>query len=145
MGIFSGDRAQHDQPGGSTIVAADTKLDGNLTLSDNLHIDGQVVGEIESKADVALGEQGRFNGNIRARNIYVSGKLEGRVSAERLEIVAGGSVEGEIETADLVIEPGGRFNGSSTIRTESSATISNKRGDREKPAATNHPLADSGA
>ena len=120
-------------------------MDGTLTLSDNLHIDGQITGEIESKADVALGEQGRFNGNIRARNVYVSGKLEGRVIAERLEIVAGGSVEGEIETADLVIEPGGRFNGSSTLRTESSAAKTKPAEQREKPAPASETLADGSA
>ena len=142
MGIFSGDRAQHNQPGGSTIIAAGTQLDGNLTLNDNLHIDGRIVGEIESKADVALGEQGHFNGNIRARNIFVSGRLEGRVIAERLEIVAGGAVEGEIEIGDLVIEPGGRFNGSSTIRGEQPSTAASKITSPEKPPAGDKVLVD---
>lgn len=107
-----------------------------------MHIDGRVEGEIESKADVALGEQGHFKGNIRARNIFVSGRLEGRVIAERLEIVAGGAVEGEIEIGDLVIEPGGRFNGSSTIRSEQPSSATGKIKGPEKPSASDKVLAD---
>jgi len=64
---------------------------------------------------VVVGSPGRIKGRINARNVIVSGHVEGTIEAERLEIVSGGSVEGKILTVDLVIEPGGRFNGSSEL------------------------------
>lgn len=71
-----------------------------------------------------IGADGHLEGRIKARNVVVSGRVQGSVAAERLEIIAGGVVEGDVHTVDLVIEPGGRFNGSSEIleSTERSGT-----------------------
>ncbi|MEM1081406.1 MAG: polymer-forming cytoskeletal protein [Pseudomonadota bacterium] len=115
MGILNRDRSQQHSSGGSTIIAAITELDGRFTLADNLHIDGQVEGDIRSTADITLGEQGRFTGTIEARRVYVSGQINGNVKAQRVEIINGGSMQGDLLVSDLVIEPGGRFCGNSTI------------------------------
>lgn len=67
---------------------------------------------------MTIGKSGRLDGEIHAQRVLISGRVKGRIEAERLEIVAGGEVEGNVVTVDLVIEPGGRFNGSSEIRAE---------------------------
>lgn len=120
MGILGRDRPQQGSSTGSTIIGSDTHLVGNLTLSDSLHLDGRIDGDIQSEGDVTIGQSGRLEGEIRARRVLISGQVSGRIDAERLEIVAGGTVEGNVVTVDLVIEPGGRFNGSSEIRSEPS-------------------------
>jgi len=40
-----------------------------------LHIDGRVEGSIDSEANVAIGETGRFEGEIKAKHIVVCGHL----------------------------------------------------------------------
>ena len=62
-----------------------------------------------------IGAEGLIEGTVKAKTVVVSGRLKGSVSADRLEIIAGGHVEGDVHIVDLVIEPGGRFNGSSEI------------------------------
>jgi cytoskeletal protein CcmA (bactofilin family) len=121
MGILGRDRPQQGSSSGSTIIGSDTQLVGNLTLSDSLHLDGRIEGDVQSDGDVTIGQSGRLEGEIRARRVLISGQVTGRIDAERLEIVAGGVVEGNVVTVDLVIEPGGRFNGSSEIRSEPAA------------------------
>lgn len=121
MGILGRDRPQQGSSAGSTLIGADTELVGDLTLNDNLHVDGRIQGNIESSADVTIGKTGRMVGEIRAQRVLVSGRVQGRIDVERLEIVAGGEVEGNVVTVDLVIETGGRFNGSSEIRAENPA------------------------
>ncbi len=67
--------------------------------------------------------------------MLISGTMNGRVEAERLEIVAGGSVEGTISVIDLVIEPGGRFNGASELRQQpasDAAKAANRRAAAER-------------
>jgi len=118
MGILGRDRPQQGSSSGSTIIGSDTHLVGNLTLSDGLHLDGRIDGDIQSEGDVTIGQSGRLEGEINARRVLISGQVNGRIDAERLEIVAGGVVEGNVVTVDLVIEPGGRFNGSSEIRSD---------------------------
>jgi len=62
-----------------------------------------------------IGGDGYLKGQIKAATVVVSGRVDGSISADRLEIIAGGCVEGDVHIVDLVIEPGGRFNGSSEI------------------------------
>lgn len=127
MGILGRNRPQQGAGTGSTILGSGTELVGDLTLSDSLHVDGRLEGNIRSEADVTLGESGRVDGEIHARRVLVSGTMNGRINAERLEIVAGGSVEGTISVVDLVIEPGGRFNGASELREQPAATASGNK------------------
>ena len=115
MAIFGKDRAQQVTGNGSTIIAADSQLVGNLALNDTLHVDGRIEGDIESASNVVIGEHGQVTGQIQAETVMVSGRVHGSISATRLEIIAGGCVEGDVHTIDLVIEQGGRFNGSSEI------------------------------
>jgi cytoskeletal protein CcmA (bactofilin family) len=98
------------------VVAGGTRLVGDVQLSDSLHIDGAVQGKIASESDVTVGRGGSFEGEISAKRVLVSGTLDGRLEAERLEIVAAGRVTGEIFVGELVIESGGQFSGTSHIR-----------------------------
>jgi cytoskeletal protein CcmA (bactofilin family) len=118
MAIFGKDGTQQGSRHGTTVVAAGSQFVGNVALSDNLHVDGKVEGEVDGEAGVVIGEQGVLKGSIRASSVVVSGRVEGSIVAKRLEIVSGGIVEGDVQTVDLVIEPGGRFNGSSEILDE---------------------------
>ena len=115
MAIFSKDRTHQGTGNGSTIIAADSQLIGNLALNDTLHVDGRIEGDIESASNVVIGEHGQVTGQIQAETVMVSGRVDGSISATRLEIIAGGCVEGDVHIIDLVIEQGGRFNGSSEI------------------------------
>jgi cytoskeletal protein CcmA (bactofilin family) len=46
----------------------------------------------------------------------ISGRFNGNIDAERLEIVASGMVSGTVSVAQLVIESGAQFNGTSKIK-----------------------------
>ncbi len=69
-----------------------------------------------SAADVAIGRSGRFQGEVTAKRVLVTGVLDGKVDADRLEIVATGQVSGEIRVRELVIESGGQFIGNSHVK-----------------------------
>lgn len=134
MAIFGKDGAQQGARTGSTIIAAGTQFVGDLTLSDDLHVDGRIEGDVSSEAGVVIGADGRLKGRIEAATVVVSGRVEGSIKARRLEIIAGGGVEGDVHTMELVIEPGGRFNGSSEYLEEEPAPAPAAR-TAEEPAA----------
>ena len=116
MGIISRGTAPDRKRTGATVIAAGTKLVGDLTLSDSLHVDGQVEGKINSEGEVSVGESGRINGEVHAETVMISGHLDGEIDAQRLEIVATGKVDGSVCVSQLVIEPGASFNGTSKTR-----------------------------
>lgn len=116
MGIISRGHSSDRKRTGTTVIAAGTKLVGDFALSDNLHIDGNVEGNVKSEAEVSIGEQGNFEGDIAASKVLVSGRFSGKIDAERLEIVATGSVSGTVSVGQLVIESGAQFDGTSKIK-----------------------------
>lgn len=131
MGIISRGHTADRKRSGTTVIAAGTKLVGDLALSDNLHVDGNVEGTVKSDAEVSIGEQGIFDGDITAARVMISGRFTGNIDAERLEIVSSGMVSGTVSVGQLVIESGAQFNGSSKIKgQEPPRQIAH---DREKP------------
>ncbi len=72
---------------------------------------------------MAIGESGRFEGTIKAKEIIVCGNLDANIDCQRLEVVATGHVTGEVVTDDLVIESGGRFIGQSMIRDDKTVSL----------------------
>ncbi|MEE4638692.1 MAG: polymer-forming cytoskeletal protein [Wenzhouxiangella sp.] len=115
MGIIGRNHSKQVKNSGTTVIAAGTELVGNLALDDNLHIDGRIKGDVESKAEIIIGKPGHMEGQIKARRVLVSGSFDGGIEAERLEIVASGKVTGEVTVGQLVVESGAHFNGTSRI------------------------------
>jgi cytoskeletal protein CcmA (bactofilin family) len=98
------------------VVAAGTTLTGDVELNDDFHLDGVMRGNLISKNDLIVSTSGRFTGDVKAKRVLVSGILDGKVDADRLEIVASGQVSGEIKVRELVIESGGQFVGASQVK-----------------------------
>ena len=73
-------------------------------------------GRLRSSLNVSVGVNGQFDGEIEAKKVMISGRVDGTIDAERLEIVSTGRVTGEIKVTELVIEPGGQFSGTSQIK-----------------------------
>lgn len=91
-----------------------------------MHVDGHAQGNVKCDAAVSIGREGRFEGEIRADQVLISGTFEGTIDARRLEIVAGGQVSGTVEIKEFIIESGGQFNGSSRIKDETPRQLSHQ-------------------
>lgn len=98
------------------MVAAGANLTGDIELNHDFHLDGVMTGNLVSKNDLIVSTSGRFTGEVKAKRVLVSGVLDGKIDAERLEIVASGQVSGDIKVRELVIESGGQFVGASQVK-----------------------------
>ncbi len=113
MGLFERIPNAVGEKTDKTVIAKGTRIVGKLDLKALLLIDGEVEGEIASESEVSVGANGHFKGDLSARKVIVSGRLEGTVHCERLEILSQGTVSGTAEVREMTIEPGGRFFGES--------------------------------
>nr|WP_255558210.1 polymer-forming cytoskeletal protein [Zhongshania aquimaris] len=116
MGFPGKNSKKTDGGARTTVVAAGTTLTGDVELNDDFHLDGIMKGNLISKNDLIVSTSGRFTGDVKAKRVLVSGILDGKVDADRLEIVASGQVSGEIKVRELVIESGGQFVGASQVK-----------------------------
>ena len=99
-----------------TIISSGVKLEGKITTSGSIRVDGVIQGDILSQSNVTVGEHGEVNGQINAAVITIGGKVIGSVNAkEKLVLEAKGHLKGDIVTKILVVEAGARFDGKSNM------------------------------
>lgn len=102
-----------------TIVGVSSSMEGNINSNGIIRIDGKFKGDIVTKTDLIVGEQGYIEGNIMANNASISGKIEGNIKChELLEILPTGRVFGDIEVANMAINEGAVFKGNCKMVTE---------------------------
>ena len=100
-------------------ISEGVEIEGKIHFSGPVKIDGSVIGDIISEETLTIGKAGIVESNIKTKNIIISGKLSGNISASGLvEITSTGRLKGNIsqEDAMLKIEKGGMFRGKSIIK-----------------------------
>ena len=106
-------RAAEEISTSSNVIGKGTTIEGNIETSGNIRIEGKVMGNIKSRAKIALGTGSQVEGNISAQNADIEGHVKGKIDIlEILVLKATAVITGDISTGKLVIEPGATFNGS---------------------------------
>lgn len=114
----------------TTVIGEDTQINGSMTSTGLVRIDGRFEGDIHSQADVVVGERGYVNAKVQARGMSVAGEVHGDLRLTgRLEILATGKVFGEVRVSALAIEDGGLFKGTCDMGKADSATDERARED----------------
>jgi cytoskeletal protein CcmA (bactofilin family) len=99
-----------------TIVSRGVKIEGKVTITGNIRIDGEIQGDIFSNGNITIGEDAKVNGQINANFITIAGKVSGIVRAKDKMILGSKSyLKGDIFTKILVVEAGAKFNGKSKM------------------------------
>ena len=96
----------------SNIIGKGSHLEGNITTTGNLRIEGKVTGGIQSKAKVVLSNTAQVYGNIVAQNAEIGGEVKGTVVVTELLVFKSTAiVKGDIIATKLVFEEGAYFDG----------------------------------
>lgn len=99
------------------VIGASASFDGHLTADGGIRIDGAFEGVLDTAGNVIIGQGGKVQADITARDVSVAGLVKGNVTASgRLEILSTGRVWGDIAVASLLIEEGGMFRGQSLMQ-----------------------------
>ncbi|MBN8417754.1 MAG: polymer-forming cytoskeletal protein [Verrucomicrobia bacterium] len=95
---------------------AHVEIKGSLTFSQDLLLEGRVLGDVFSTACLIIGEEAFVQGTINTRSVIISGRVEGDIHVqERCEVKSTATVLGNITSATFVIEAGASFCGRSQI------------------------------
>ncbi len=104
-------RASNNKPGMSQI-GSDLTVVGNLLSKGEVHIDGEIQGDVHA-ANVVVGESARITGGLVADEIIVRGTVMGSIRGKRVVLQSSSKVEGDIFHSQLAIEQGAFFEGKS--------------------------------
>jgi len=104
------------QPPIRSLIAAGTRIEGSLSFSDGLRIDGEVVGDIcaaEAGASLlVISEVASVVGHIHADHVIINGRVTGPVHAsELLELQPKAKIEGDVFYRALEMHQGAVITG----------------------------------
>ncbi len=99
--------------GGGTFIGPNLTIDGTISGSEPVLIEGTVRGKVNLSGELRIGTKGRVEATVHAKNVTVEGKLTGDVSADdKVELIASATVDGNIKAPKIVVAEGARFRGS---------------------------------
>lgn len=101
---------------GVTVIAANTRIEGDVHFSDQLQIQGQVRGNLVAEPDtdarVEISPHGAVFGDIRVPNVTVNGRVKGDIHASaQLELAAEARVQGDVHYQLIQMSMGARVDG----------------------------------
>ena len=129
MAIFK--RSDQSKANGAnmTIIAAGTKIEGNLKGGCKIHVDGEFSGSIISRSIISVGKTGIIEGEVVSKMLIVTGRFAGKADCEEIEIVAGGELIGQITSKILVLERGSFFEGENKLKNSAKRSAENPPSD----------------
>ena len=94
-----------------SLIGAGTKIEGNITFSGGLRVDGEIKGNVIAAGDqpstLVVSEQASIDGEIHVSHLVVNGSVNGPVySAEFLELQAHSRVKGDVHYNTLEMHLG---------------------------------------
>jgi len=94
-----------------TLIGAGTEIEGNITFSGGLRIDGHVHGNVTTSGDqpgmLVISEQAEVEGEIRVHHVMVNGQVKGPIYADQtLELQPKASVTGDVHYQKLEMQMG---------------------------------------
>jgi len=94
-----------------SLIGVGTKIEGNITFTGGLRVDGEVVGNVTAVSDepstLVLSEKARIEGEISVSHLVVNGEISGPVYvAEFLELQSRSRVKGDVHYNNLEMHLG---------------------------------------
>src|SRR4029077_4477887 len=100
------------------LLSRGVSIKGAVKFLNELFIDGEVEGTIDSTGTLTIGEHALIRGEIRTKSVNVRGTVEGNIFVtERCELQANCMVRGDIEAPRLVVDENVTFLGSAKVGT----------------------------
>jgi cytoskeletal protein CcmA (bactofilin family) len=131
--------------GKSALIGPGIKINGDISGTENLVIEGKVEGKIDLSANhVVIGESGKVSADVIAKVVKVDGEVHGDIDGkEKVVISKSGNVRGNIAAPRVILEDGALFKGSIDISPVESAVAELPL--PVKPSVTSKPASESGS
>jgi cytoskeletal protein CcmA (bactofilin family) len=93
-----------------SIISADLVVNGTLTSTGDIQIDGRVEGDVHSSG-LVIGDKAFIQGEVMADDVTVRGRVQGGIRARKVLLCTTCHVEGNILHEAFAVEAGAFFEG----------------------------------
>lgn len=115
-----------DLLGKTNRIVEGTSIKGDIVSQADFRLDGELIGNFQSKGKIVIGPAGSVTGDIICKNADIEGKFNGKIKvSEILNVKHKASIYGEVVCGKLSVEPGADFSASCKMKTNSKISIPN--------------------
>lgn len=109
--MFGGKKNSKPQNRIDSLIGAGTRIEGNVTFTGGLRVDGEIRGNISNdkgqSGTLVISEQASVEGEITVGHVVINGTVIGPVFAgESLELLPNARVTGDVEYHQLEMQQG---------------------------------------
>jgi cytoskeletal protein CcmA (bactofilin family) len=95
-----------------SIISTDSIIKGDMESEGDIRIDGKLIGNINCKAKIIIGQQGKVEGNLNGNQADILGTINGDIKMTgQLNLLGKSIVNGNIHVGKLQMESTVIFNG----------------------------------
>ena len=111
--IPSNNGVSNPTPTSSTcVIASGTKIEGKITSTEDLRLDGTVVGEVSCDKKLVMGATGNVDGQIKTVDSAIHGKVKGEIkSSGILHLHESANIDGVIVARKMQVDSGASYSG----------------------------------
>jgi cytoskeletal protein CcmA (bactofilin family) len=102
--------------GFETVIGMNCVLEGTLSSTGNVRIDGTFTGTLEISGNVLVGETAKITAHVDAKNISIAGAIRGNVTGNKVQLLRTGRIWGDINANALTTEEGAFIDGKITMK-----------------------------
>ncbi|HEY6144578.1 MAG TPA: polymer-forming cytoskeletal protein [Flavobacterium sp.] len=107
-------------------IVEGTIIKGDIISQADFRLDGELIGNFQSKGKIVIGPAGSVIGDIVCVNADIEGKFKGKIQvAELLNVKEKAIIQGDVTVGKLSIEPGADFTATCKMDINSKNTIVN--------------------
>ncbi len=97
--------------GSTNSLVLGTNVEGTITASKDIRIDGALHGNLSCEGKVIIGPEGKVVGEINCENAVIEGHFEGKLKVRNtVTVKESARVKGEVDTENLQVNAGAIFN-----------------------------------
>ncbi len=95
-----------------SVIAADLTIEGKIEGSGDVRIAGRFKGDVNVQGNLTIEHGAKLNGGVRAKQVLVSGELEGNIeSASLVELRDSAVLVGDLKAGSLTVAAGSKIRG----------------------------------
>jgi cytoskeletal protein CcmA (bactofilin family) len=95
-----------------SIISTDSIIKGDMESEGDIRIDGKLIGNINCKAKIIIGQQGKVEGNLNGNQADILGTINGDIKMTgQLNLMGNSIINGNIHVGKLQMESTVNFNG----------------------------------
>ena len=119
--MFSNNKSRDERPSASSqassrgrgmfsVIGPDMVVTGDVRATADLHIDGNIEGDVHC-GNLVQGSESRIVGGVTAETARLAGAIEGSMRVRHLTVERSARIIGDVEYEDITIENGGHVDG----------------------------------